>query len=89
MVKMWQLRLLGLVTKEILVLLALQDRQVPLVPQAPLVLPDRPVPPGLMVAMGLMVVQDQLVQPVLPVQPVPQRPLLATDQLLLQQARMA
>ena len=86
MVKMWQLRLLGLVTKEILVLLALQDRQVPLVPQAPLVLPDRPVPPGLMVAMGLMVVQDQLVQPVLPVLPVPQGPLLASVHHLLPQA---
>ena len=60
MVKMWQLRLLGLVIKEILVLL---------------VLPDHPVPPGLMVAMGLMVALDQLVQPVLPDLLVPQGPL--------------
>lgn len=55
---MWQLRLLGLVIKEILVLLVLQDRQDRLAPQVRLVQLGRLVPPGLMVAMGLMEVQD-------------------------------
>ena len=55
---MWQLRLLGLVIKEILVLLVLQDRQDRLVPQDRLVQLGRLAPPGLMVAMGLMEVQD-------------------------------
>ena len=67
MVKMFQLRLLGLVTKEIQVLLVLRD---PLVPQALLVLPDRLGRLDrlvLMVAMGQMVVRGLLAHPVLPV----------------------
>ena len=59
MVKMLQSHSLGLVTREILVLLVLPDRQDRLVPQARLVQLGRLAPPGLMVAMGLMVVQDQ------------------------------
>ena len=59
MVKMYQLHLLGLVTREIPVLLVPQAQQGPLAPQGRLVQLGRLAPPGLMVAMGLTVAQDQ------------------------------
>ena len=59
MVKMYQLHSLGLVTREIPVLLVPQAQQVRLALQGQLVQLGHLAPPGLMVVMGLTVAQDQ------------------------------